>query len=369
MLLCGLLAGCGRAAADRARPAPPPPRDIEVLTMTPTPVRDTGEYLGTLLSRESVQVLTQVSGYVRKIQIKPGQKVKNGTSLVEVDSREEAAALDTAVAQKTAADARVTIARQNLARAEALHRSGALSTQEYDRLRAELKSAEANSAAAEATIAQRRVQVQFHTIRAPVPGVLGEVSVRVGDFLPAGARLTSISQVDVLEVSAAIPAARARTLAVSSPLEILDDAGNVLLESTVFYVSPEADLRTQLVDVKAVFQNTAGLRPGELVRTKLVYGIREALQVPPMAVTRQSGQPFVFAVITKDGKSVVERRPVTLGPLGEQAYVVEKGLNPGDRIAVSALQSLRDGAAVNPREPVPTRATSQSGTAAAPPTR
>jgi multidrug efflux pump subunit AcrA (membrane-fusion protein) len=61
---------------------------------------------------------------------------------------------------------------------------------------------------------------------------------------------------------------------------------------------------------------------------------------------RQSGQPFVFAVADKDQKLTVSRRPVTLGPLGEQTYVVEAGLKAGDRIAVSSLQALRDGAPI-----------------------
>jgi len=102
-----------------------------------------------------------------------------------------------------------------------------------------------------------------------------------------------------------------------------------------------------------VFENSVGLRPNELVRTRLIYGVREALQVPALAVTRQSGQTFVFGVNEKDGKTVVFRKPVTLGPLGETSFVVEAGLSEGDRIATSSLQALRDGAPIKPRPAPP----------------
>jgi multidrug efflux pump subunit AcrA (membrane-fusion protein) len=123
----------------------------------------------------------------------------------------------------------------------------------------------------------------------------------------------------------------------------------VLLTSSVFFVAPQADPRTQLVEVKAAFRNSVGLRPSELVRARIIYSTRDALQIPALAVVRQSGQPFAMVVQEKDGKTVVERRPITLGALGEMAYVVEGGLKEGDRVAVSSMQALRDGMAVKPK--------------------
>ena len=66
---------------------------------------------------------------------------------------------------------------------------------------------------------------------------------------------------------------------------------------------------------------------------------------------RQSGQPFVYAVKKKDDATIVSRVPVTLGALGEQSYVIESGLREGDVLAVSSLQSLRDGLPVRPKAP------------------
>jgi RND family efflux transporter MFP subunit len=183
-------------------------------------------------------------------------------------------------------------------------------------------------------------------VRAPFAGTVGDVLVRVGDFVSATTPLTSVAQADVLEVSVAVPSERARALRPETPLEVLDAQGKVLISSPIFFVAPQADPRTQLVEVKAAFRNTVGLRPSELVRARLVYSTRNALQLPALAVVRQSGQPFALVVREKEGQTVVERRPVKLGALGELAYVVEGGLEEGEQVAISSLQALRDGAPV-----------------------
>lgn len=194
------------------------------------------------------------------------------------------------------------------------------------------------------------MQLQYHVVRAPFAGTMGDVLVRLGDYVGMTTPLTSVAQSDVLEVSVSVPSPRARSMKPDTALEILDSTGKVLITSNVFYIAPQADPRTQLVEVKAAFRNTVGLRPSELVRARLVYSARDALQIPALAIVRQSGQPFALVVLAKDGKTVVERRPITLGALGEMAYVVESGLQSGDQVAVSSLQALRDGMAVKPKQ-------------------
>jgi RND family efflux transporter MFP subunit len=343
LALAAGVVGCGGKPAAKAAP---PPREVEVVRLAPTQVRDTSEYLGTLQSRQSVTVLPQVGGAVRRIHVRPGQKVEAGTPLVEVDAREETAALESAQAQQSSARVNLDLARRTRDRSEALFKEGLASAQELERAQAQVEAAEAASRASAAQVSQREVQLQYHVVRAPFAGTVGDIPVRVGDFVSATTPLTTVAQADALEVSVAVPSERARTLKPETPLEVLDAQGKVLLSSTVFFVAPQADPRTQLVEVKAAFRNTVGLRPSELVRVRLVYSTRDALQLPALAVVRQSGQPFAFVVVEKEGKPVVERRLIKLGALGEMAYVVEEGLKEGERVAVTSLQALRDGAPV-----------------------
>jgi RND family efflux transporter MFP subunit len=317
-----------------------------VITIAPTSVRDTGEYLGSLLSRGSVTVLPQVAGYVRKIHVKPGQRVAAGTLLVEIDARLENAALTSAGAQAASARAGLVLAQKELARAQQLNRDGVVSAQELDQRRADVEAAQAGVRAAGAEVSQRRVAVSNNLVKAPVPGVIGEVGVRIGDYVTATTPLTTLAKAKALELTVSVPAARARGLAVGAPVEILGADGKVLVACESFYVAAEADSRTQLVEIKATFDNTVGLRPNELVRARVIYQTNQATVLPVLAVQRQSGQSFAFVVVERNGQTVVERRPIELGQLGEDGYRIEKGLSAGDRVAVTSLQMLRDGAPV-----------------------
>lgn len=365
--------GCAPQPAAKA----PAPREVEVLTIAPATVRDTADYLGTLSSRASIDVYPQVGGYVRRIHVKPGATVAAGDQLVDIDARGENAALLSARADVAAAEARHSLARTNLERAEKLLTEGLAPAQEVDQARAAVAAADAAAQAASAGVALREVRVDFHTVRAAVGGTLGDVLVRIGDAVTPQTQITTIApDVDgaigagravdqgaaraaaAVEVTVAIPAERARALGELTTVEVLDAHGATAASAPVFYVAPHADARTQLVDIKAAFPNVTGLRPSELVRVRVIFGSGSALLIPATAVTRQSGTPFVFVVTEQrpgegaggPARTVVTRRPVTLGRLGADGFVVERGLSAGDRIAVSSLQMLRDGSPIIPKE-------------------
>jgi len=340
-------------APERPPPVAAAPREVEVLVLAPSEVRDSAEYLGTSISRQSATVLPQVAGYVRDIEVRPGDRVETGDALLAIDSREEAAALDAARASLQSARARVELAKQTKKRVDDLVRSGAASREEVDLTDAGLREAIAAERQAAAEISQRKVQLQYHVVRAPVPGVVGDVAVRVGDHVDSTTVLTTLSQTSTIEVGIGVPTERAREIELGTPVELLDADGGVRATTSVFYVAPEADPSTQLVEVKANVTNDIGLRASEIVRARIVYSTRQALQIPLTAIVRQSGQAFAFVVADRDGQAVVERRPVQLGALGEAGYVVEDGVQAGDRVAISSIQMLRDGTPIVPVETQP----------------
>jgi len=291
VFVCGwaALGGCGKGAGKA--PPPPPPRPVEVLAVAPAELRSTGEYLGSLLSRGSVIVLPQVAGYVRAIHVSPGQKVAANDPIVEIDAREENAALSSASAEAESAKARLGLAQQQLTRAEALYKEGLATAQEIDQRRADVAAATAAVRAAGAQVSQRQVALSYRAIRAPIPGEVGDVTVRLGDYVTPTTPVTTIAKAQTLELSVSVPASRARTLHLGAPLEVLADDGSVAVASAVSFIAPEVDPKTQLVEIKATFANDVGLRPRELVRVRIVYELTEALQVPLLAI--QPEQPGV----------------------------------------------------------------------------
>ncbi|HEY0710766.1 MAG TPA: efflux RND transporter periplasmic adaptor subunit, partial [Polyangia bacterium] len=121
---------------------------------------------------------------------------------------------------------------------------------------------------------------------------------------------------------------------------------------------PRPDPRSQLVELRGAVSNPdRQLRSGQRVRARVVWKTTQALTVPSFAVTRQTGQAFVFALTKNDGgATTVVRRPVTLGALSGDRWIVADGLKTGDRIAVTRVQALRDG------QPVSVQASQDAGT-------
>jgi RND family efflux transporter MFP subunit len=333
----------GQAGAGRAMP-------VEVQKLTPGPVRDASEYVGRLISRQSITVYPQVAGYVQEIPTKPGQQVKQGDVLLVVDPRQQRAGLRATQAQQASAEAQLDFARSTRQRSAQLLKEGLLSRQDYDQAVAQAEQAEASARAIQAQIQSQEVQLGFYRVSAPFAGVVGDYPVNVGDYVTPQTALTSLSQGRALEVSVQVPVERARTVKVgSTPVEVLDPDGKLLVSAPVIFVAATPSPTTQLVEVTAAFENTVGLRPEQLVRARVVYETREALRVPTFAVTNISSQSFVYVAGQADGGGTVAQRvPVKLGQISGNAYEVESGLEPGTQVVVSGLQLLREGQPIQP---------------------
>jgi RND family efflux transporter MFP subunit len=345
------LAGCHGSNGRQGGASGGQPMAVEVMELRPGPVREVGEYVGTLISRRSITVYPQVTGYVERIAVKPGQRVKQGQLLLEVDPRRERASVQSAQAQRNAALAQRQYARGTRQRAEALLREGLMSRQDYEQAEAQATAAEAGARSAEAQLQSQQVGLGYYLVRAPFDGVVGDIPVKVGDSVTPQTVLTNVDQSHALEVSVAVPPERAAEVqAGTTPVEVLDNEGKPVVSAPVFFVAPTPDARTQLVELKAAFDNTVGLRAGQVVHVQVVYQMHDAPRLPPFAVTQQSSQFFAMVVGQGDGgTAIAQRRPVKLGELQDNFYEVLGGLDVGTQVIVGSLQALRDGQPIQPK--------------------
>ncbi|RKH50404.1 efflux RND transporter periplasmic adaptor subunit [Corallococcus interemptor] len=326
------------------------PMPVQVMAVKPGPVRDTREYVGTLISRSSITVVPQVAGYIQKIPARPGQKVKAGQVLLVVDPRQEQASLRATQAQKASAVANREFARRTRERSAQLLKEGLVSRQDYEQAVAQAAQAEAQAQQAEAQIQNQQVQLGFFNVSAPFDGVVGDIPVKLGDYVTPQTALTILDQSRALELSVQVPVDQAARVKVGqTPLEILDEDGEPIVRAPAFFVAPTPNPNTQLVEVQAAFDNTVGLRAGQLVRAQLVYDVRDALKMPTTAVTRQGSQSFALVVGEGDAGTVVKRQPVTLGLVEGNDYEVLKGLDAGTQVIISGVQQLRDGMPIQPK--------------------
>ena len=340
-----LLAACGAKAAPDMAPAPAVP--IEAQTLSPHVLEESSEYLATLSSRRAVTLYPRVSGYVRKIHVSPGQSVRATTPLLVVDPAMEQASLANLVATRASLAASAAYTRDQLQRQQTLRADGIVSQQDLDQARATAQQAEATLRAADAQIASQRARLGQFQILAPFHGIVGDIPVKLGDFVSQTSVLTSVTEDALLEAYVSVPVERAADLTPDSRIRLLAHDGATLGEQSIGFVSPRADPATQLLLLKASFPALPRLRPDQLVRARVVWSRRDGLSLPTSAVMRQAGQYFAFVVEDARSGPVVRRVAVSLGGLHGNDYAIERGLEPGQKIAVTGLRQLADGARVS----------------------
>jgi RND family efflux transporter MFP subunit len=159
--------------------------------------------------------------------------------------------------------------------------------------------------------------------------------------------LTTVSENDVLEVYINVPVQQAPQLKVGLPVRLVDDRGQVLATNRLTFVSPTVDDTTQSVLAKAQLVEGRGqFREDQFVRARIVWSQAPGLTVPVTSVARINAQFFAF-VAEKDEKGMVARqKPVQLGEIIGNEYIVLSGLKPGEQLIVSGLQKIRDSAPV-----------------------
>jgi len=196
------------------------------------------------------------------------------------------------------------------------------------------------------------VQSSYYRITAPFDGIVGDLPVKVGDLVTPQTVITQFTQDRKLETYVNVPLLLAPRISSETLVQILGPDDQPVVEAPVTFISPTVDAATQTVLVKAVFENTQGMRYSQYVRVRLVYGQRKALVVPVVAVTRQGGQPFVYVAGHASGKSglVAEQRPVQLGEVVGNDYVVTGGLKEGEQVVISGVQFVRNGSPLQPEQ-------------------
>ena len=189
---------------------------------------------------------------------------------------------------------------------------------------------------------------------APINGIVGDFSIKAGDYVSVGQTLTSIIKNDALDMRISVPSNNLAQLRMGLPVELLDaNTGQQLTRGSISFISPQINSDAQSILVKARFNNADGkLRDGQYVRSRIIWNQQPGILIPTQAVNRLGGQSFVFVVEEDRSKEkpqfVVHQKPVKLGDVQNDRYPVLEGIKAGDRVATSNILKLRDGAAIQP---------------------
>jgi RND family efflux transporter MFP subunit len=346
LIALALLAGCGKTGS-AAAPADPSATPVKVLLAKPTTVEETSEYVATIKSRFSTTVQPDAEGQVTRIFVRSGEHVAPGTRLMEIDPLKQSATLKSQEASRNSKQANLDWARIQLDRAKKLYAAGVSSRQELDQAQTAFDAAQADLAALDEQVREQKVELQYYNVVARDEGIVGDIPVHVGDRVTKTTVLTTIDQNRGLEAYISVPTERSGDVRMGAPVEILDGDGKVIANCRVTFISPQVDTATQSILVKAaVDRPREDLRASQFVRARMVWRSHPGFVVPVVAISRIGGQFFAFFAEPGPKGAVARQRPLKLGEITGNDYVVRDGIRAGDQIIVSGSQNLADGSPV-----------------------
>ncbi|TLD43093.1 MAG: putative Co/Zn/Cd efflux system membrane fusion protein [Candidatus Jettenia ecosi] len=309
--------------------------------------------IGTVEAYSTVSVVSQVEGMLTRVYFKEGQYVKKGQLLFTIDPRPYEVAL-----KKAQADLEKNITQAKNAEAQyyrytELIKAGIVTKEEYDQANTNAEALKSIVNADKASLEIVKLQLNYCFIRSPINGRTGALMVDQGNIVKANEEpaLVIINQVSPIYVSFSIPEQelhRVKSYMDSGELDVkavIPGDENHSVAGSIAFIDNEIDRTTGTIRLKAVFTNSDHrLWPGQFVNIMVNLAIQpNAVVVPSQAVQAGQHGQYVFVV----GPDLTgEYRPVVTGRMFEGESVVEKGLQPGERVVVDGQLRLTSGTKV-----------------------
>ena len=339
--------------------------------------------VGNVEAYSTISVKAQVGGEITKVFFKEGDLVKKGDPLFTIDPRPLEAALaqvkanlakDQALLAQAQANLARDIAQEKYARTESgrynkLASEGIVSKDQGEQLtsnadaleqsvmadRAAIESAKAQAVADQANIANAEVQLGYTSIKSPIDGRTGNLTIKQGNVVPPNTtELVTINQIEPIYATFAVPESKlneVKKYMAGGKVQVLaklQDA-NSNESGTLTFIDNNVDMTTGTIKLKGTFDNKdRKLWPGQFVNVILRLAMQpNAIVVPNQAV--QTGQDGAFVYVVKEDRSV-EARPVIAGVRVDQDLVIDKGLEVGETIVVEGQLRLAPGIKVQMRD-------------------
>ena len=353
--------GCNRGGAPSAAEQPVP--KVTVTPVVSQETTDFDEYTGQTSASESVEIRARVFGYLKTIDFKDGDYVKEGTPLFTIEPDEYDAIHQQALSRIDLGTANYELAKAKHARNEVLIKTKSVSQQEFDETKAAVQAAEASITAAKADANRTAVDLKYTVLKAPISGRIDRALVSKGNLLTggqgSGTLLTKIVNEQPMHVyfdvdersllgylrqrSATRESAPGslRELSVPCFLQLADEK-EFKHEGQLDFAASEVHKGTGTARIRAVFANkNRELVSGLFVRVRIpVSKPYKALLVPEKALATDQSVKFVY-VVGSDGAAA--RRTVELGKQRGELRIVTKGLTAGEQVIVKGLQRVKPG--------------------------
>ena len=342
-----ILASCGQPAKQNAAP---PPTPVSVAEAKKANAIYYDQYQGTVVALNSVELRSQVSGFITGIFFKEGEVVPKGKELYEIDRRKYVAAYDQAVANLSSAQANLVKAQKDVDRYNYLAKEDAVAKQTVDQAVAAFETNKSAVESAKAGVASAKTDLSYSIITAPFTGRIGISQVKLGaQVSPGSTLLNTISSEHPIGVDIVINeqdinrfyAFQKKSTDSTFKLQLSDGITTYNKPGKILAIDRGVNNQTGTITVRVQFPNeTDILKDGMSCVVKVLNeqsGNR--IIIPSKAVSEQMGENFVFVSLD----TVAKQHKVKLGPQIGTNVVILTGINEGDKVITDGFQRLRDG--------------------------
>jgi len=350
----------GTVQAQGAGDRPPP--KVPVITLEPESANIYKEYTGRTVANRLVEVRAQVGGILESREYVEGSRVEAGDLLYRIDARPYQATVHEAEADLESARATLSAAQRDWRRIDSLFERGVASEKQRDDALSALETARAEVKVAEAKLESGRVDLDYTSVKAPIPGIVGLRAVSAGNLVSEGDRLVTIEEIDPIQVELSYPVddpfADSEALNPgperTTPASIAGITGpdGESIRGQLDYTAASIEGQTNSIRLRGVFDNPGDvLRPNRYVRVQVkVAEVSDAVIIPETAIGTGAEPDSTVVYVLGEGDKVEQRR-VEIGPLSDAGRVIRSGLEVGDRLVIDGLLKVRPGAPVDPQTP------------------
>ena len=352
-----------KSSADNAGGFQMPPQELPVITVSSIPATTYQEFTASLQGKKDIEIRPQVDGYIDRIYVDEGARVRKGQPLFHVNDRPYREQLNNAKASLAAARANLANAQINVSKLTPLVQNNVISDVQLKTAQAAYNAAQANVAQAEAVVQSAQISVGYALIKAPADGYIGKIPLKTGSLVgtTTAEPLTILSETK--EVYAYFSLSENDFIqfknqftgnTIEEKIKQLPPVELVLADNSIYpekgkveIAEGQFDRTTGTINFRASFPNTQGvLRSGNTGKIRIAKSFANTIVIPQEATYELQDKVFVFAV---GDSNKVASKPINIAGTSGNYYLLQGGIGAGEKIVYTGLERLRDGAVIIPQ--------------------
>lgn len=310
-------------------------------------------FSGASKTDQVIQLSFRSAGVLSDLNIKLGQRVKEGQLLAKLDNLQARLNYQNALSSQNSTESQMRTAKLSLDRTRALFEKGGSSLSDYESAKNSYRTAKQSYQSAIRTAEIQKDQIQYGYLYAPNTGVIASVNVEVNENLGVGQTVATLNAGQEMEIVLGLPESVINLVTKNMAVKVdFPSIANTQFDGSVSEVSPALDVATATYPITVVLDV-----PNETVKSgmsanvtfdfeKLTEAKQKRIIAPAPAVGEDASGQFVFKLVKQNDEVIAKKTKVTIGELTPKGFEVQSGIAPGDLIATAGLQTLLDGQSV-----------------------